>query len=342
MQLGPRRRSRWGRVTEGKMERWYGRDVVDMLHVGSMGLTTPVPIIGVGASAYRGCFLPRVTGAGFSSLSDLIAEATVNGKRQDVLYSKVGVAPGATAGTAPLWNVGNLPGAGGVGGTSGTGAVPARTATGALKQANAAGGDTLHVVSWTGTATLAGTILLYDRLWHMTYNHATSTSTAVDSSNRPSRYNGTDAAGNFVTSEVTTALSATAHTITLTYVDQGGNTAEANAATSARVSSAVQTIGLTAPAWTYALNAADTGLRYLTNVAQSTTASVTGVSSFVIGHPLAWLPQPAANIGLVLDGVNSAFSLVQVKDDACLALMDLVKTANTATTINGQITLVSG
>lgn len=352
------------RKLEGFLEREYGSEVVESMHMCSSGLLIPVPVVGVGAAAYRGTIIPRKADkniaasmirrkmkrhfidnerGGFASLSDLISEATTGGKAQTLYYNKVGAAPGATAGTSPLWNSGNVPPAGGVGGTSGTGAVPARTATGALKQVNATGGDTLHLTTWTGSSTVAGSILLYDRLWHMTYNHATATTTAVDSANRPTRYQTAGTApGNFCTNEVTTVLSATAHTIGITYVDADGNTTEANTNVSVRVSSAVQTILFTAPQWTHTLNSPDHGLRYLTEVDQSTITSVTGVSSAVIGHPLAILPQPAANVSFILDGINSAFNLIQVLDDACLALYDFQKSANTAATMNGWIKLVSG
>ena len=349
------------RKLEAFCEREYGRDVLENMHVCSNGLAVPVPIMGVAAAAYRGTIVPRtapnlsalwrrnfrhaIAGerGGFASLADLISEATSGGKAQDITFYKTGAAPGATAGTSPLWNVGNVPGAGGVGGTSGTGAVPARNATGALAQTNAAGGDTLHLTTAKVLSTVAGCLMLYDRLWHMTYNHASSTSTSVDSANRPSRYQGSSTApGNFLTHEVTTVMSATAHTLTVTYVDDQGNTAEAGSAKAIRVSSAVQTILWTAPEWTYTLNSGDRGLRYITVQAQSTTASVTGVSSAVIGHPLALIPIPVANIGCVLDGVNSAFNLVQIQDDACLSMMDFQKSANTAATLQGIIKLVSG
>ena len=39
--------------------------------------------------------------------------------------------------------------------------VPTNATTGAMRQANADGGDTLHLVSWNGTSTLAGTLLLW-------------------------------------------------------------------------------------------------------------------------------------------------------------------------------------
>ncbi len=349
---------------ESFVEQEYGVDVLNSFHTCSSGLTIPVPIMGLGASAYKGTIIPRddkevrdlassmvrrkstyerIKGerGGFASLSDLISEATTGGKQQILPFNKTGIAPGAVAGTSPLWNVGALPAAGGVGGASGTGSVPTRAQTGALAQANATGGDTLHLTTWSGLSTVAGSILLYDRLWHMTYNHATATSTAVDSNNRPSRYQtGTTAPGNFITSEITTVL-VTAHNLGVTYVDDQGNTTEANSQVAVRLGAA-NTLAFTAPQWTYTLNSPDLGLRYITNVNQSTITSVTGVSSFVIGHPLALLPLPAANVPMVLDGINSAFNLVRVLDDACLALHDFQKTANTAATLAGWITLVSG
>jgi len=349
---------------ESFLEHEYGSQVVDSFHVCSSGLTTPVPIIGVGASAYKGTIIPRddrevrdlaasmirrkskferIKGerGGFASLSDLISEATTGAKQQVLFYSKTGIAPGAVSGTSPLWNSSAVPAAGGVGGSSGTGAVPTRAQTGALAQANATGGDTLHLTTWSGVTSVAGSVLLYDRLWHMTYNHATATSTAVDSNNRPSRYQGTTSApGNFCTSEITTTL-VTAHNIGITYVDDAGNTTEANTNVAARLGAA-QTLAFTAPQWTHTLNTPDLGLRYITNFNQSTITSVTGVSSVVVGHPLSILPQPAANVSFVLDGINSAFNLVRVLDDACLSLYDFFKTANTAATLVGWITLVSG
>jgi hypothetical protein len=179
--------TRFGHITEARVAAWYGEDVWEALRICMGGLRIPVPIMGIPASITPdGRILPRVAGGmGFSSLSDLISEATTGGKTQTLCYQKAGVAAPAVGATQPLWNVGNYPAAGGVGGTSGTGAVPARTATGALKQANAAGGDTLHLTTWTGASTQAGALLLYDRLWHMTYNHATALSTAVDAANRP-------------------------------------------------------------------------------------------------------------------------------------------------------------
>lgn len=288
--------------------------------------------------------------AGFSSLSDLISEATTGGKRQDFWFNKVGTAAGASGQPMSLWNVGNFPAAGGSGGAAPNGTVTTNASTGALPFTNAAGGDTLHMTYGMLTASVANAIMVYDRLWHCTYNHATATSTTVtiNSGSGVTRYASTTpgnpdyAGGNFICGEVTTALSGTAHNITITYQDQANNTAEAAAAYAAPVSAAANRLTLASPNWFMRLNSGDTGVINITNISQSTITSVTGVSNFFIGHPLFMLTCPLANIPGILDGINSAFSLVRIFDNACLAMLELPKTATTATTYSGQITLVSG
>jgi hypothetical protein len=200
----------------------------------------------------------------------------------------------------------------------------------------------MHLCSWTGVSTVAGSILLYDYLFgantpETTASNAVSgTQTRYDAAAGQPDY----AAGVFVTGRVTTVRAANANTVTITYVDQDANTAEAGAALALRSSAAVNTIPFTAPQWTYTLNSADRGLQNITNVTYSGTSS--GVIDWFIGRPLAILPQPVANVGFLLDGINSAFNLVRIEVDACLALMEFFKTATTACTVAGQIIVVSG
>jgi hypothetical protein len=180
--------------------------------------------------------------------------------------------------------------------------------------------------------------MLYDHMF-MVNNSINATNTAV--TGVPTRYQtAASAPGSFVSARVTTVLSATATNFTVTYRDQDNNVAEAAAAVAARVSAAVQTIPLTQPLWFIPLNAGDTGLRNITNV-QSSGAN-TGVVDWIIGHPLAILPQMQVNVPFILDGINSAFNLVQIQTDACLALMEYFKSATGAATYAGKIQLVSG
>ena len=258
--------------------------------------------------------------AGFASLSDLIPEATAGGKARDFLFQKAPTT-GTTVGNAVVArNIGTLPAARGTGGTSGTGVKCTDATTGAFPFTNPTGGDTQHLTTVTVQASAVSSLLLFDCLWDMTYNHASSTSTAVDSANRPDRYQTAALApGNFISGEITTALSATAHNLTVTYVDDAGNAAEASAAYAAPVSAVALRTPTVAGQWFVPLNSGDMGARYVTNIAQSTITSVTGVTTWFIGHPLALIPIPIANLPFIFDGINSAFSLVQIYDDACLS-----------------------
>jgi hypothetical protein len=74
---------------------------------------------------------------------------------------------------------------------------------------------------------------------------------------------------------------------------------------------------------------------------QCSSASVTGAVDFTIGHPLAFIPVPLANFLSILDGINSAFNLARIFDDACLAFIEPLKAATTATTYSGIIKTVA-
>lgn len=367
--------SLWMPTHASKLERWLGKEEVE--HISNLNKDwygPPIPIAGVPGKVFvtaGGDFVGPIRGGhyanvfdykmdklnkafkryvrkapntlhGFSSLSDLISEATVGGKRQDFWFNKAGTVAASTGQPMGLWNVGAFPAAGGVGGTSGTGSVPTNATTGAIPFSNPAGGDTLHFTTGYVAATTINTLMMYDRIWHMTYNHATATSTNVDAANRPTRYTGTAAAGNFFSGEVTTALSATAHNITVTYVDENTNAAQAAAAYAAPVSAAANRLSVVSPNWFMPLTAPDKGVQYVTNISQSTITSVTGITSWFIGHPLAFMPAPIANLMSIIDGINSAFNLIGIQSNACLAFLEMPKTATTATTYNGSIVLVSG
>lgn len=335
MQLLRRRSPR-----DALIERWLGADLAAGIAAKSRGMRHPVPLANVpgGLWVCDGDYVGLIAGGGFSSLSDLISEATTGGKKQTLSYQKTGVTAPAAAASASLWGVGALPAAGGNAGAAPGGTQFTRTSTGALLQANPGVGDTLHFITWTGVSTVAAmSLLLYDYLWGVNINHAT-TANAINGT--LTRYNGTNAAGNFLSGRVTTVLGAGAHTITVTYVDQDGNAAEAGTAQAVRVSSAVNTTPLTQPQWFYTLNSPDTGMRNLTNIALS--AASTGNVDWFIGHPLAILPTPLANVPFILDGINSAFNMEEIKTDACLAFMEYYKGATTATTYSGQVVLVSG
>lgn len=355
-------------VHAARMERWLGAEMANGIAQQARGWHgDPIPVMGVPGrvfacgdgdycGAIRGGFYSNLASyseekikralrkhaaggylnTGFSSLSDLISEAT-GGKMQHIYYQKTGAAKPAAAYCQDLWNKGAVPSAGSNGGAAPGGTVHVKSDAGALPFSNPSGSDTLHITTWTAQATVANAIMIVDRLFSVSLSH-NSANTAV--TGVPTRYTAPNAKNNFVSARVTTVLTSTAHNITLTYKDQDGNTAEAATAIAARVSAAVDTIPLTTPSWFIPLNAGDTGVSAITNWA--TSAGNTGVSDVHISHMLALCPIPVANMPIVLDGINSAFNLVEIETDACLMLMEYFATATTATTHTGLIQVVSG
>lgn len=87
--------------------------------------------------------------------------------------------------------------------------------------------------------------------------------------------------------------------------------------------------------------AGDTGIKNLTQM-QCSAAVATGAIDFTIGHPLAWMPCPLANYLTQIDFVNTSFSLVRIFDDACLAFLEICKSATGATTYTGDFQTVKG
>lgn len=97
--------------------------------------------------------------------------------------------------------------------------------------------------------------------------------------------------------EVTTVLNATPGSITVTYVDQDGNTAEAGSAMALAASAPVNSVG-----W-YILNSGDVGVRDITLMAQSGGTSPTGVVK-------AWGVIPISFVSCAPGGTPSAEDLL--------------------------------
>jgi hypothetical protein len=367
---------------EGHLAAVLGEDTLRQIHVSSAGFTIPVPIAGTPFYAVDGDIIAEpqrwqdklgrtiwerpnvregarplawdkggrtlmpVAGGGFSSLSDLIAEATTGGKAQLLPYSKGPSGTKVVGRGWSYWGLGSWPPIGAAGGATGTGAALTRTSTGSLLQANAASGDTLHVTTVTSTGNVGtNVLLLYDRLWSMTHT-MTVDPRSCDAANPPTRYQTAGTApGNFISGEVTTVLPAATPTITYTYVDQDGNNVTGSALSTIESGAAVNSVPYSAGRWFYPLAATDVGARSLANDASAvnlSAAMASGVCNWIIGHPLIAIPAPVANIPVVVDGINSAFNLARVYDDACIAFMDIGVGATTTTTYHGLIQLVSG
>lgn len=288
---------------------------------------------------------------GFSSFSDLISEATIGGKRYDYIYSKTGVTGVANA-TSTLFGAAGQPAAGVVVGV-GTSQQNLDSTTGGFLFTNPTSPDTQHLVAGSVIGSVAGnSLLLYDRLWTYGKSLAATGDDVPGSPTNPTRYQSTVgtaldyAGGNMAFPEVWTAnLSATAHNWGIAagshecqYTDQGGATAQVMPVVAGVSGCIVTRFDLPTNTWFAPLAAGDVGMVALTRVTVSATIAA-GAINWVIGHPLAWFPCPIANM---IVPMGTSFNMVRIFDDACLALLEVIKPSTTATTYNAQFSAVAG
>lgn len=281
--------------------------------------------------------------AGFSSLSDLISEAN-HGKRRDFSFRKQSNTT-TTGSVATLWRQASNPPAGAAPAAAPGGTIPVDSSTGAFPFTNPTGGDTQHFVTMRSFIPADGsTLLLYDRLFAVA---KTMNSTATEAvTGVPTRYQNTSqgsidsAEGNFLFIETDTQVSATAHNHTVcTYNDQGGGASTMPSL--AGISSAISgRLDMPLRNWFAPLEAGDRGVLALTQM-QTDALVTSGALGFCIGHPIAWAGHPLLNALLVVEGINTAHSLVRIFDDASLALLLFDPTGNQPFFL-GSFTTVAG
>lgn len=272
--------------------------------------------------------------------------AYFGGKNRTFSFLKAGTT-GVVNATNTLWYVGSRPGAGAAAAAAPGGTVPTDATTGSWQFDNPSGGDTQHFVFGNPIASVAAnTLLLYDRLFSVT---KTMNSTATEAvTGVPTRYQSSTntapdySVNNFLMIECRTALPATAHNWTVcTYTDQDGNTGATLPTVTGNASNIINRLDQPAGSWFCPLASDDTGIKALTQM-QCSAAVATGAIDFTIGHPIAFMPCGIANFVCEKDGLTTSISLERIFDDACLAFLEIVKSATTATTYTGTFTTLRG
>lgn len=287
----------------------------------------------------------RVANAGFSSLSDLISEATT-GKSRYFAFQKSG-ATGVVQVTNSLFGLGSQPPAGANSAAAPGGTILTSATTGAFPFTNPTGGDTQHFVrADIAASVIANTLMLYDRLFGVNKTMASTATEAVTGD--PTRYQSTTSTdadyigGNFLFVEVGgTALAATAHNWTVCLYNDQANAASTLPSLTGNSGAIVRRLDHPVGQWFAPLESGDTGIKDLTQM-QCSASVATGVINFVIGHPIAIFPCVVANMICVNDGINTAFNLTRIFDSAALAFLEMTKPATTATNYNGLIQTVAG
>lgn len=282
----------------------------------------------------------------FASLSALIAAYT-GGKGQNITFQKTGVTADATANAMDLWAIAGQPAAGAAGAAAPGGTAHTSANTGALGYKNPASANTGHFTTgYVSSSTAANTLLLEDRLFSVA---KTMNSTATEAvTGVPTRYqSGTSTeedyiGGNFCYPMVpTTVLPATAHNWTVCqYTDQGSTTAQSFPSIAGISGANVHGIDLVASSWFMPLATGDVGVKALTQM-QCSALVATGTVTFVVAHPIAYFPCPVAALVCVVDGINTAFNLTRVYDNACLNFIEMPKPSTTSSAYTGMITIVA-
>lgn len=244
-----------------------------------------------------------------------VGAATVAGR----FYSPFYVAGRPGAATAPS------PGLSGAALTSYAGQLP---------YTNPGSGEA-RLARFGGSSTVAGQLLLCDRLWHNSGITVTATSSqTINSVAWPARdRNGSaDGDGVFIGVEVSTVMGAGTPTWTMGYTNAAG-TSGRTITTAAQA--ATMAVGSFIP---IQLSAGDTGVRSIQTWQQSATMT-SGAYHLVAYRVLARVPIVVPNVGAFLDAISSGF--VRLYDNTVPFLLWLPSTT-TAPTISGDLTVTHG
>lgn len=200
---------------------------------------------------------------------------------------------------------------------------------------NPVSGNT-YLARMQAQSTIAGSLLLCDRLWHNSgINITINTAQTVNSVAWPAR----DANGStngeqvLIGVEVSTATGAGTPTLTIGYTDQSGNAG----ATATNVISTVATSAIGA-FYPIGLAAGDTGVRSI----QSFTLSATwtsGTIHLVAYRIIARLELTGANVPAAIDAVTSGFPRMF---DNTVPFLLFIPSTTTASNITGQIIYTQG
>lgn len=222
-----------------------------------------------------------------ADLSDLINRASggSSGSPEVTWFTKSGRVAGAAATAtivgqwASLWT---YEGSGGGGGSApGAVAAPTSATVGALIPFTDPGGTREKwLVQACASSRSNGTLLIYDRLLHISGLGGTTTGAQTVGG---SLTRNTGGAGNFVFAEIYGILGTTSRTITMSYTNQAGTTG--------RTSTAVQ-IGATnyrevTRALMLPLQSGDTGVRAVASVTLSASTGTAGDFGVTVGRPVA-------------------------------------------------------
>jgi len=277
--------------------------------------------------------------AGFTSISDALSRASATFSQKRNFY-KVGDT-GVVGYSNSLWKCTGYPATGAAGGAAPGGTAHVKGDTGAMAFNNPVSG-TLHLVGAdVSSSIISNDILLYDRLFSVAKTMASTATEAV--TGVPTRYQSTvttDAnyvGDNFLFVEVNATIANTAHNWTVCqYTNQAGTATQTLPSLTGVAANTISKFDHPISQWFAPLASGDTGIKDLTQM-QCSASVATGSINFVIGHPIGFMSFPVANQMFPFDWLTNRDQAPRIYDDACLAFIEPLKPATTATSYNGRI-----
>jgi hypothetical protein len=204
-----------------------------------------------------------------------------------------------------------------------SGSIPDRTTQGSLPFVAPTGGRDKHLIGASITPSVAGTFLLYDRLFHIggLSGISTSVQNVQGSPASPALTRNASGAGNMAYYEIYTIIGVSSQTLTMTYTNQDGTSGRTSTinigATGFREVSRMQRIPLAA---------GDSGIQSIQSVQLSASTGTLGNFGITIAQPLAWIPVGAAGTMGWRDFTTGLPSIPVINSDACLSVMSIAGT----------------
>jgi hypothetical protein len=206
----------------------------------------------------------------------------------------------------------------GTGAAPGAAAVPTNATTGALPITNPGGGRQKWLVQAACNSLTSGTVLLYDRLLHVSGFNGTLTTaqTVQGASPSPAITRNTSGVGNFAFYEIYTIIGTTGTTLTMTYTNQSDvntRTSTINiGATNFREVSRAQFIPLAS---------GDTALKAIDKIQLAASTTTAGNFGITMGRPLAYLPIGVAGGTGWRDFTTGLPGIPEIDTNACLSFL---------------------
>lgn len=275
-------------------------------------------------------------------ISDLISKSTSgsSGDPELIFFNKIPRIGTATAAPNPisgrnvsLWQYWGSPEQGAT--PTSPGQVLYSSSVGAIKFTSAIPGferniTQVHAVNHT---TNYGTLVLYDRLFHMGGLGAVTTAEQTVQGNpaSPAITRNVSGEGNFMMVEIYGSIGTTPATLSAEYINQNGQTS----------SSILTFFGGTFTATTQFMflpfSGRDSGVRSVTKVRLSNSTATVGNFGITIGKPIAYIPLSLAGISFWRDFTTGLPTVPKLDNDACLALLFVSCATTTPPEISGFI-----